>query len=160
MAPHSNPERTSPLPLAGASGPACPISPDRVDGAAARIMALLSLIIVAVSLIMGWGLVALALALDFGLRAAGAPVFSPVARAATGLRALAGWPARPTNAGPKRFAAAVGCGFSASVGLALLLGWSGTALGLGLVLGLCAGLEAFAGICVACQLYPWVMRVF
>jgi hypothetical protein len=127
-----------------------------VDGAAARIGALLSLLVLTVSLVLGRGLGPLALALDFGLRAAGVPAFSPVARAAAGLRRLAGWPARPTNAGPKRFAAALGCGFSAGVGLAMLAGWPGTALGLGLVLGLCAGLEAFAGFCVACQLYPWV----
>ena len=158
MAPRSELKLDLVIPLAGAVGPACPITPDRVDGTAGRIGALLSLLAVALSLVLGWGLVSLALALDFGLRAAGAPRFSPVARAAAGLRVLAGWPARPTNAGPKRFSAAVGCGFSSGVGVALLAGWFGTALGLGLVQGLCAGLEAFAGFCVACQLYPWVMR--
>ncbi|MFN7959348.1 MAG: DUF4395 domain-containing protein [Holophagaceae bacterium] len=158
MGPRSETELSAPIPTAGTPGPACPVAPDLVDGTAARIGALLSLLVVAGSLLLGWSLGALALALDFGLRAAGRPGLSPVARAAAGLRRLGGWPPSPTNAGPKRFAAAVGCAFSTGVGLAMLAGWFGTALGLGLVLGLCAGLEAFAGFCVACQLYPWLMR--
>ena len=142
--------------LNGATGPSCPIAPDLVDGTASRIGALLSLLVLAVSMSQGWVLGVLALALDFALRATGLPAFSPVARVAAGLRALAGWPAHSMNAGPKRFAASVGCLFSVAVGLALLAGWHTTALVLGFMLGTCAGLEAFAGFCLACQVHPWL----
>jgi len=127
-----------------------------MDETAGRISALLSMGLVLLSAWRGWDLVVLALAADFALRALGRSAFSPVARAAELVRQLLGVPVRRVNAGPKRFAASVGCLFSLGAGLALLTGLRSLGLGLAVILGTCAGLEAFFGFCLACRIHPWL----
>lgn len=146
------------LNLAGPSGQSCPIVPALLDGRAARWAALLSLSILALAVWRGWGLVVLGLALDFLLRALGRPGFSPVARAAGLLRRASGFPGRMVNAGPKQFAASLGALFSLVIGTALLAGWPTLGKGGAVLLGVCAGLEACFGFCVACQIHPWLVR--
>jgi len=137
-------------------GPSCPIAPDLTDESAGRIAAFLSLALLGLAVWQGWGWAVLALAGDFALRAVGRQVLSPMARAAGLLRRLAGLRERRINAGPKRFAASIGFLFSMGIGLALLAGLRPLGLGLALVLGVCAGLEAFFGFCLACQIHPWL----
>lgn len=145
---------------ATAPGPSCPIAPGRVDETAGRFGALLSLGLILVAARRGWGALALALAADFALRAAGRWNLSPVARTAGLLQRLAGLAPRPVNAGPKRFAAAVGCLFSLATGLALLAGARPLGVGLALILATCAALEAIFGFCLACRLHPWLVRAY
>lgn len=141
-------------------GPSCPIAPDVLDGTAGRIGALLSLGVILLVAGKGWGLLALALAADFALRALGRPAFSPISRAAGLLRWVTGLPVRPVNAGPKRFAASVGAMFSLGTALALLAGVSALGFGLAGVLAVCAGLEGAIGFCLACRLHPWLIRAY
>ncbi len=131
-----------------------------MDDGAARIAALAVLVLASLAAWRGLGWLALALAADFGLRAAGWPDLSPVARAAGLARRLAGLAPRPVNAGPKRFAASVGCLFSLGTALALLAGARALGLGLAAVLAVCAGLEAAFGFCLACRLHPWLIRAY
>lgn len=140
----------------GERGQSCPIVPELTDGTAGRIAAFLSLGLLAVLVWRGWGVALLALAADFALRALGFSAFSPVAQSAGALRRLLGLPERKVNAGPKRFAASVGSLFALGTGLALLSGFRLLAVGLGAILGTCAGLEAFFGFCLACQIHPWL----
>lgn len=149
-------ERTELNPQEPRPGPSCPIVPDLVDEAAGRIAAFLSLGVLALAVWRGWSWVVLALAGDFALRASGWRALSPVARTAGALRRMIGLPARTINAGPKRFAASVGFLFSLGIGLALLTGFRNLGVGLAFVLGFCAGLEAFFGFCLACQVHPWL----
>jgi hypothetical protein len=137
-------------------GPSCPIAPDLTDEAAGRIAALLSLGLLALAMGSGRVLAPLALAADFAVRAAGRPSFSPTARTAGWLRRQAGLAERRINAGPKRFAATVGALFSLGIGAALLAGLRPLGLALATILGLCAGLEAFFGFCLACRVHPWL----
>jgi len=137
-------------------GPSCPIVPDLTDESAGRIAAFLSLGLLALVVWRGWNGAVLALALDFALRASGRPAFSPVARVAGFLHHLTGLPMRKINAGPKRFAASVGFLFTLGIWLAMVAGMQSLGLGLALVLGACAGLEAFFGFCLACQVHPWL----
>jgi hypothetical protein len=139
-------------------GPSCPVVLDQADGTAGRIVAFLALGVLAVGTA-GTGWVMLGLAGDFALRGLGRPAFSPLARTAELLRRLLVLPVRRTDAGPKRFAAAMGCAFSLGVGLSLLSGFHALALGLAAILAACAGAEAFFGFCVACRLYPWLGRI-
>ncbi|HEX9008779.1 MAG TPA: DUF4395 family protein [Holophagaceae bacterium] len=131
-----------------------------MDEAAGRLGALLSMGLILLAAWKGWGALALALAADFALRAAGWPDLSPVARAAVLARRLSGLAPRPVNAGPKRFAASVGCLFSMGTALALLAGARALGLGLAAVLTACAGLEAAFGFCLACRLHPWLVRAY
>jgi len=154
------PSRMAPHPLVSPvtipPGPSCPIVPDHTDETAGRIAAFLSLGLLALAMGGGRAWAILALAADFALRAAGRQAFSPVARVAGWLRRLAGLAERRINAGPKRFAASVGFLFSLGIGLALLTGLRPLGLALAAILGACAGLEAFFGFCLACQIHPWL----
>ena len=150
------PERAESNPKEARPGPSCPIVPDLVDETAGRIAAFLSLAVLALAVWRGWGGVVLALAADFALRASGRATLSPVARAAAFLRHRVGLSEHRINAGPKRFAASVGFLFSLGIGLALTTGLRPLGLGLAWTLGLCAGLEAFFGFCLACQIHPWL----
>jgi hypothetical protein len=147
------------LKASGAVGQSCPIAPALVDGTAVRWAAFLSLGLLAGMIWRGWGLAVLGLGVDFAFRAAGLPACSPVARLAGFLRHVSGFPERKVNAGPKRFAASIGALFSLAIGSALVAGWPSLGLGLGLILGVCAGLEAFFGFCLACQIHPWLPRI-
>ena len=131
-----------------------------MDGTAGRLGALLSMGLVLLAAWKGWGPLALALAADFALRAAGWPDLSPVARVAGLARRLAGLAPRLVNAGPKRFAASVGCLFSLGTALAMLAGARALGLGLAAVLATCAGLEAAFDFCLACRLHPWLIRAY
>ena len=132
---------------------ACPISKETVDERTARLCALLVLVPLGFSLAFASSWPTLLLALDFGLRGFGAGRWSPVARLARSLAALVGLRPKPTNAGPKAFAAKLGCIFSVSVATAFLLGETGVGLATGATLALCALLEGTVGFCVGCRVY-------
>ncbi len=130
-----------------------------MDGGAVRLAALAVLVLAALVAWRGLGWAALALASDFALRARGRADLSPLALAAGRLRQSLGWPARPVNAGPKRFAAALGMLFSLGAGLGLLAGHRTLGTALAGVLAACAGLEGLFGFCMACQIHPWLARL-
>lgn len=132
---------------------ACPISGDRVDERAGRIAALFSLLLAALFAWKGWAWAMLGLSADFALRALGLRRYSPVALLSRQLRQISGLEPRLINAGPKRFAALVGCAFTLAIAASLALHWRTTSLSLAGLLVLCAGLEAGLGFCIACVIY-------
>ncbi|HEX9081618.1 MAG TPA: DUF4395 domain-containing protein [Holophagaceae bacterium] len=134
------------------------MGPAQVDGGSARIGACL---VLGLAVLVAWkhqGGLALALAGDFLLRAQGWMAWSPVARAASGLRRAMRLPFRPVNAGPKRFAAWLGAGMTLAVALAFLSGHLELGRGLSAGLGVCAGLEGLFGVCVACWIHARLPR--
>jgi hypothetical protein len=63
------------------------------------------------------------------------------------------------NAGPKIFAARIGLAFSILIILSYLLNAKILALALAGILGLFSVLESVFGLCVACEMYPYVYRL-
>lgn len=59
---------------------------------------------------------------------------------------------------PPRFAATVGTVFLGAAVIALLLGSSGVAWGLSLVVAALAALASVTGICVGCEMYVWYKK--
>lgn len=139
--------------------PACPISHETVDERAARLCAILVLVIVGLSLALRSPWPASLLALDFGLRGFGARRLSPLGRLSRGLVAAMGRRPKPVNAGPKAFAAKLGVGFSLAVTLAMLFGRVPLAWAAGVPFGLCALLEGAFGLCVGCHIYQVWQRL-
>jgi len=142
----------------------CPISGDLVDERATRIAASLVVLLSVVLAFHAWSgnpwpWVALAMAADFLLRALGWRRFSPIAQTARLLHHLSGLEAKRINAGPKRFAASIGCLFSVSIFISGLLHLRIPGLALSLILAFFAALESFLGYCVACKLYPFVHAI-
>jgi hypothetical protein len=137
----------------------CHISNETVDERAARISALLVLIPLGLSLPLRSPWPALFLAMDFGLRGFGARRWSPVSRLSGLLAAVLGHAPKPTNAGPKAFAAKLGFGFSVTVTLAFLLGHAPLGWVAGVPFALCALLEGTLGYCVGCRIYQAWQRL-
>jgi hypothetical protein len=139
--------------------PACPITRETVDDRAARLCALIAL------LPLGWSLAlrspwpALGLAVDFGLRGFGRRRFSPVSWLSRWLASRLGLSPRPTNGGPKAFAAKLGFGFSLVLTVAFLFGRIGVGVAAGLPFALCALLEGAFGYCVGCRIYQLSHRL-
>jgi hypothetical protein len=133
---------------------ACPISHQTLDERAARLCALLVLVPLGLALVTGSPWPALLLAVDFGLRGFGARRLSPLAQLARRLTERLRLRPRPTNAGPKAFAAKLGMGFSLAVTVSLLLGSATMALAWAAPFAACALLEGAVGFCVGCRLYP------
>jgi hypothetical protein len=138
---------------------ACPVAKETVDERSARLCALLALLPLGLSLILASPWPTLLLAVDFALRGFGARWASPVARVAQAIAAMLGWEPRRVNAGPKAFAAKLGCGFSLAVGLALLFGEGHLGGALAVPFAACAILEGALGYCVGCRIYSLWRRL-
>ena len=139
---------------------ACPINHEIVDERAARLCAVIVLVPLGLSLSLASPWPALFLAADFGLRGFGGRRWSPVARLARELVSVLRLAPRPTNAGPKAFAAKLGFGFSAIVAVAFLFGQGVAGLAAGAPFTLCALLEGALGFCVGCRLYQAWQRLW
>lgn len=100
------------------------------------------------------------LAYGFAARVLTGPRLSPLGLVASRVVAprLPG-PDRPVAGPPKRLAQGMGLTLSATaLALGLVLGRRQAARAVLAVLVVAAGLEAFAGLCLACQLYPLLVR--
>jgi hypothetical protein len=139
---------------------ACPITNETVDERGARLCALIVLIPLGLSLALASPWPALFLAVDFALRGFGGRRWSPVARLSRSLLANLRLAPRPTNAGPKAFAAKLGFGFSVAVALAFFFGQATLGLAAGVPFALCAILEGTLGFCVGCRIYQVSQRLW
>jgi hypothetical protein len=139
----------------------CPVSSRQVNANAVRLVALSALALLSVGALwtelLPW--ITGALALDYAAR--GFTRFSGIlglfARsAATGL----GISKRPINAGPKIFAARLGTIFCATAAILSATGQTMPALAVCGIMGFCAALEAFFGLCVGCHAYTLLRTLF
>jgi hypothetical protein len=137
----------------------CPHDSETVNERVVRIISVQVILITVVSLFTVSPWIMLFLAVDFGMRAFGAQQYSLlrlIAAAAANLLLIA---PRQINAAPKRFAAGLGMIFSLVIGgflftdLHLL-----TAISSGMLIA-CAALEGFAGYCVGCTVYTFLIQL-
>lgn len=132
--------------------------PREVNEKAARVVAGGVVLLAATALITGWTPVPAVMAVGFALRVASGPRFSPLGRLAAQVIAPRLGEPRIVPGPPKRFAQAVGLGFTVSATAA----WLGGAYVLGVtllaVLLIFASLEAVLGFCAGCYVFGWLMR--
>ncbi|MBO0691563.1 MAG: DUF4395 domain-containing protein [Acidimicrobiaceae bacterium] len=134
--------------------------PPTVDERAARVVAGGVVAMTATSLASDQPWLMAPVAAGFAARVLTGPRLSPLGRFATRVVVprLPG-PARPVSGAPKRLAQAMGLTMSVA-SLALAAGGrrrASRAVRFGLVGA--AGLEAFAGLCLACKMFPLLVRV-
>ncbi len=129
---------------------------NQIDRNVVQLVAAQVLILTLMTLLKGWIWLALLLAADFALRAF-TSVPSPLAIFAKVLTRLLRTTPRSIFAPPKRFAAGVGLFFSLAIALFLFLHLPVVALTTGVILLVCATLEALFNICVGCYVYNWVV---
>ena len=136
-------------------GGVCPITNRQVDIRGIRIGALLILTcVVATSYTGNWWIFWL-LGLDFFIRGFTTLPVSPIALAAQAICKIIG-PGQKQNAGPKIFAAKIGFTFSMMIAIVSHQGFFFPATIMAAMFSLCAALEGFIGICVACYFYQFV----
>lgn len=132
----------------------CPLAGYRIDEKAARVVAgfVVLLVLAALALPNPWssGLF-LFLVADFGVRAFSRPRWSPLGRIAGSILRGLGVAPELRDAGPKRFAARIGLGFSAVPPVLINSGLPGAATAVASVLLACASLESLLGLCVGCR---------
>lgn len=126
-----------------------------VDEHVVRMVAAQAVVITALTLYISSAWPALFLAIDFFIRAF--TVYpSPLAFVAKKIVHASGFKSKPIFAPPKKFAALLGFVFSVSITL-LLLGYTYTAIVIGVVLIVCAVLESVFNICLGCYVFNWIV---
>ena len=133
--------------------------PNPVDNAAARTVGIGVVVMSVLAFTTGWAWLLIPLTYGFAARVAAGPKISPLGTFAVRVAAprLKAW--RGSVPGPpKRFAQTMGLAFS----LAALITWLSAgwldARWILLPLIVAAGLEGFAGYCLGCTIFGWLIR--
>lgn len=135
---------------------ACPISFETINEKVARANGALTVLSMLIFMFTPFKAIILILGADLFIRGFLKPGYSFFSLLSRGLlRVLNAEPAM-TNAGPKIFAAKVGFVFSCLVALLYFLGLPAASFFFAAMLAVFALLEAAAGFCVACRLYPFM----
>ena len=137
----------------------CPINNQKINERVARINGVLSAVVLGVFLVSQNVIPVIFLAIDFYLRSTKYAKYSPVRYIACQIAKLLQLRKVEINAGPKQFAAKIGIVFALAISIAFLLQASILAYSLSGLLILFALLEGVFGLCIACELYPYVYRI-
>jgi hypothetical protein len=137
----------------------CPVSDKKINERVARINGIFTVLLLIVSGLTQSIFPVIFLAADFFLRASDYSKYSLIGISSRGIVTYFGLNTIIINAGPKIFAARLGFILSSLVIILFVLKAYVPALALGGVLGLFSFLEASFGICVACEIYPYVYRL-
>ena len=134
--------------------------PNPVNEVAARVVAGCVVVMCAAAIGLGQPWLIVALAYGFWARVLTGPRLSPLGQLATRVVAPRIGPPKLVAGPPKRFAQAMGVGFS-TLALVLWFGFSeSTAAWVVLgMLGAAAALESFLGLCLGCRIFTFLMRV-
>jgi hypothetical protein len=136
----------------------CPISDKRINENVARSNAIITVAILTAYVLTSNLFIISFLFIDFLLRGLELSKYSPVALLSK--KIVQKLKPKIINAGPKIFAARIGAFFSISILLATLTGFNVLAISLAGIFGTCAFLEAAFGFCIACEIYPFVYKLF
>jgi hypothetical protein len=133
--------------------------PRTVNEKAARTVAGGALAIALLTVATGWFWLTIPLAYGFWARVLTGPTLSPLGQLATRVVAPRLGAPQTVPGPPKRFAQAMGLVMSTTaLVLALPLGLQTAAAVVLLVLAAAASLEAFAGVCLGCEIFRVLMR--
>jgi hypothetical protein len=133
--------------------------PNPVNDAAARSVALGVVTMTVTALVTGWAWLLIPLTYGFVARVATGPTLSPLGQFAVRVAAprLTRW-TESVPGPPKRFAQAIGAILTLSAtSVWLSVGWS-DARWILVPLLIAASLEGFAGFCLGCTIFGWLMR--
>lgn len=138
----------------------CPISDRKIDNHVARFNGAFTLLFLAAYFFTGSIFPVLFLLIDFSLRSGRGSRYSAFSFLSRQLVKLFSLKPEPINAGPKIFAARVGLAFTIGIIVSWLAGSPLSGYAFAAVFGTCALLESVFNICVACQIYPFVYKLF
>jgi hypothetical protein len=136
----------------------CPVSEKKINERVARLNATFTVLLISVFLITYNIYFVVFLAFDFYLRTADLAKYSLVAIFSKKIARYLQVKELLINAGPKIFAARIGLILSGLIIILYILNAKIPALVIAGILGLFSLLEAAFGLCVACEIYPYVYR--
>ncbi len=136
----------------------CPVSDKMINERVARINGVFTLFLLIVFGFTQSVVPVVFLAVDFLLRASDYSKYSLIGISSKSIVSYFGFNKYIINAGPKIFAARLGFLLSSIIILSLLLKAYLPGLALAGILGLFSFLEAAFGLCIACEIYPFVYR--
>jgi hypothetical protein len=137
----------------------CPVSDKRIDEHAARINGALTFLLLGVFAITGSVIPVIFLAGDFFLRAFNYGQYSLIAVSSRNIVKYFQIDQNLINAGPKIFAARIGLLLSSLIVLSFLLNLTVLAYSVAGILAFFSLLESAFGLCVACEIYPFLYRL-
>jgi len=137
----------------------CPVSDKKVNEKVARINGAFTVLLLLFSGLTHSIIPVVFLTVDFLLRASDYSRYSLVGISSKGIVRYFGLNENIINAGPKIFAARLGFVLTGLIIFSFILNAYIPAIALGGVLGLFSFLEASFGLCVACEIYPYVYRL-
>ena len=138
----------------------CPISYKRINENVARSNAFLTVVFFSAYILTSNLFIIGFLLIDFLLRGIELPQYSLFSIVSKKIVHLLSITYKPINAGPKIFAARIGVVFSVSIIISSLFNLNVLAIALTAIFGVCALLEAVVGFCLACQIYPIILKLF
>ncbi|MDD3320522.1 MAG: DUF4395 domain-containing protein [Paludibacter sp.] len=138
----------------------CPISNKKIDDHVARINSSLTLALLVVFITTGNIIPILFLFVDFALRSGKLSRYSVLSYISKKILKVITLKPEMINAGPKIFASRIGLFFTVTIIVFTVFGIDSMAYIFSGILGFCAFLESFFGFCVACQIYPFVYKLF
>jgi hypothetical protein len=137
----------------------CPISEKKVNEKVARLNAALTFLLISGFLYSQNIFFVVFLGIDFFLRTTDRSKYSPLAISSKSIVKYLQVKELLINAGPKIFAARIGLLFSSLIVITYLLNAKILAFLIAGILGIFSFLEAVFGLCVACEIYPYVYRL-
>jgi hypothetical protein len=136
----------------------CPVDHVKVNENKVRVVALLVLL-GAGFLLTGYNFIILLLLADFFVRTFNMQKYSLLGWFADVFVKQFNLPNKPTDRGPKRFAAGMGFVFVAAILAAIIAGWNILLVPLAAMLCIFAFLESFAAFCMGCYVYTGLQKV-
>lgn len=136
----------------------CPVSDKRINEKVARTNAAFTVGLIGLFAVTQNIIPIVFLAIDFLFRAADYSRFSLIALTSRGIVKFLKPEEYLINAGPKIFAARIGFVLSLLVTLFFLFGAPVPAVIIAVILGIFSFLESVFGLCVACEIYPYLYR--
>ena len=140
----------------------CPISYDLINEKVARVNGLKTVALLLIFILSPEEshikAIILFLGLDFLIRGFFNAKYSPIAAASKKILQVLNIKPQMTNAGPKKFAAKLGFIFSVLVALLYYFGQHNLAIYIAAMFAFFAFLEGAFGFCVACKVYPILLK--
>lgn len=137
----------------------CPVSDKVINERVARINGAFTVLLLIISGLTENIIPVVFLAVDFLLRSSDYSKYSPIGNSSSFIVNFFGLSEHKINAGPKIFAARIGFVFSSLIIISFVLNSYLPVFTLGGVLGVFSFLEAAFGLCVACEIYPFLYRL-
>jgi hypothetical protein len=136
----------------------CPVSDKKINERVARFNGAFTVALLLVFTLTGNIIPVVFLVVDFLLRATEYSKYSLIGISSKGIVRYLSLNQNFINAGPKIFAARIGFVLSSLIVIAFAFDAHGLALGLAGILGTFSFLESAFGLCVACEIYPFVYK--